>query len=304
MKKILVMVLVGLMLVGCSNSEAPQDIKTEIKVYTRDASSGTREAFETAAQIENLTVDAIEVSGNGDMATKVGNDANAIGYVSLTTDFAANGITPLKFDGVEATESNAVDGSYKLQRPFNFVTRATGDFNSDETEQLVLAFVDYLQNSKEGMLVVQSAGGIVDLSKGVAWAELAENHPIVNQDNSHLTITTGGSTSVEKSIKAALESFVPYAGNFNFTMNHTGSSDGFKRVLGDEKDGANAADIGFASRGFKDTETVDAGAVSGAFCIDAVVTVVNDENTIITDLTQAQLKGIFESTIVNYEDVK
>ena len=72
---------------------------------------------------------------------------------------------PLKYEGVEASSETVLDGSYGLQRPFMFVTRASGDFESEEKEQLVAAFLDYLQNSAEGMAVVQKAGGEVDLSK-------------------------------------------------------------------------------------------------------------------------------------------
>ncbi|MFQ8583767.1 MAG: hypothetical protein ACLSA6_15200 [Holdemania massiliensis] len=134
-------------------------------------------------------------------------------------------------------------------------------------------FPGFHANSTEGMLVVEKAGGVVDKTKGTAWAELAAKHPIVNQDNSAISIATCGSTSVEKTLKAALEAFQPMAGNFQFTMNQTGSGDGYKRVLGSEKDGANRADIGFASRAFKSgDEDTSAAMASGQYCIDAVVT--------------------------------
>lgn len=290
MKKLFVFVLTALLVAGCST--APKTDPTEggtatpsasaaINVYTRDATSGTREAFEKAGDFaEQLTSSAIEVSSNGDMATKVGADVNGIGYVSLSTDFAANGVKPLNFEGVAPSEATVLDGTYGMQRPFAFTTRAAGDYESAEKEQLIAAFLDFLQNSTEGMLVVEKAGGVVDKSQGKAWAELAANHPIVNEDNSAITIATCGSTSVEKTLKAALEAFQPLAGNFQFTMNQTGSGDGYKRVLGSEKDGANRADIGFASRAFKSGEEDTSSAMaSGQYCIDAVVTIVNEANT-------------------------
>lgn len=40
---------------------------------------------------------------------------------------------------------------------------------------------------------------------------------------------------MEKTLKAALEQFSPMAGNFQFVMNHSGSGDATKRVLGAEK---------------------------------------------------------------------
>ena len=317
MKKITALMIACLLLGGCTSTPAADQnngntdnpvntgVTGQINVYTRDSSSGTREAYEKASDfVDQLLDTAIEVSSNGDMAAKVGADKNGIGYVSLTTDFAANGVTPTQFEGVTPSEAAALDGTYKLQRPFDFVTRAAGDFGDEAKEQLVAAFLDYMQNSEEGMLVVEKAGGVVDKSKAKPWAELAANHPIVEQDNSSITITTAGSTSVEKTLKAALESFVPMAGNFQFTMNQTGSGDGWKRVLGGEKDGANKADIGFASRAFNNDEDTSSAMMSGTYCLDAVVTIVNAENTAVTDLSAAQIKAIFTGETTKWEDIQ
>lgn len=315
MKKLFVFVLTALLVAGCSTAPktepaeggtATPSVAASINVYTRDATSGTREAFEKAGDFaEQLTSSAIEVSSNGDMATKVGADVNGIGYVSLSTDFAANGVKPLNFEGVAPSEATVLDGTYGMQRPFAFTTRAAGDYESAEKEQLIAAFLDFLQNSTEGMLVVEKAGGVVDKSQGKAWAELAANHPIVNEDNSAITIATCGSTSVEKTLKAALEAFQPLAGNFQFTMNQTGSGDGYKRVLGSEKDGANRADIGFASRAFKSGEEDTSSAMaSGQYCIDAVVTIVNEANTAVANLTQAQVHDIFTGTVTSWDQIQ
>ena len=95
------------------------------------------------------------------------------------------------------------------------------------------------------------------------------------------------------------------AGNFQFTMNQTGSGDGYKRVLGSEKDGANRADIGFASRAFKSgDEDTSAAMASGQYCIDAVVTIVNQANTSVSDLTQQQVHDIFTGITTSWEEVK
>ncbi|MEG0423892.1 MAG: substrate-binding domain-containing protein [Erysipelotrichaceae bacterium] len=306
MKKLMAVLMVVL-LAGCANEEStPKAISGAINVYTRDATSGTREAYEKAGDfVGQLSKTATEVASNGDMATKVGGDSNGIGYVSLSTDFKANKVTALKFEGIEPSEKTVLDGSYKLQRPFDFTTRASKDFGSDSKEQLVLAFLDYLQNSTEGMQVVEKAGGVVDKSKSTPWDELKKNHPIVEKDNQAITIRTAGSTSVEKTLKAALESFQPMAGSYKFTMNQTGSGDGWKRVLGSEKDGASGADIGFASREFKAGEEDITNAVkSGTYCVDAVVTIVNETNKNMKDITAAQIKDIYTAKLTKWEDVK
>ena len=109
---------------------------------------------------------------------------------------------------------------------------------------------------------------------------------------------------MEETLKAALEAFQAEAGQFQFTMNQSGSGDGYKRVLGEEKDGANAADIGFASRTFEGDEDVTKGLVTGQYCIDAVVAVVSKDNTNVDNLTAAQIKSIFTGETTSWADLK
>ena len=293
---------------GSSDKGKTAGVSGDIKVYTRDSSSGTREAFEKGVDFEgSLTKNAIEVSSNDDMAAKVGADKNGIGYTSLSTDFEKNGVSALQYEGVTASSESVLDGSYKLQRPFMYVTRAAGDYGSDDKEQLVQAFLDFMQNSTEGMAIVKKNGGEVDESKAKPWDELSKKYEaVLGKDNSAITITTCGSTSVEKTVKASLEAFSPMAGNFKFTMNQSGSGDAVPRVLGKEKDGPNKGDIGFASRAFKEdgSEDISKAMESGQYCIDAVVAVVNKENTDVTSLTQAQLKSIFTGETLKWEDIK
>lgn len=293
---------------GSSDEGKTAGVSGDIKVYTRDSSSGTREAFEKGVDFEgSLTKNAIEVSSNDDMAAKVGADKNGIGYTSLSTDFEKNGVSALQYEGVTASSKSVLDGSYKLQRPFMYVTRAAGDYGSDDKEQLVQAFLDFMQNSTEGMAIVKKNGGEVDESKAKPWDELSKKYEaVLGKDNSAITITTCGSTSVEKTVKASLEAFSPMAGNFKFTMNQSGSGDAVPRVLGKEKDGPNKGDIGFASRAFKEdgSEDISKAMESGQYCIDAVVAVVNKENTDVTSLTQAQLKSIFTGETLKWEDIK
>ena len=88
MKKILgllsVLVL-GVVLIACK-SETGTKGESTIKVYTRDTTSGTREAFFSgidfdAATGENtpLVSGYVEVDGNGTMMSSLKNDINGIG---------------------------------------------------------------------------------------------------------------------------------------------------------------------------------------------------------------------------------
>lgn len=294
MKKGLILSIVAMfVLVGCGSKPAEDN---GIKIYTRDGASGTREAFSSIIGIENMSVSAAETTSNGDMAKQVGATLNGIGYVSLSTDLEVNNLRAVAYDGVMPTVETVNDGTYKLARPFSYVTRAKGDFDSERKEQLVAALIDYMTLSKEGMEVILGEGGIVDVNKGVAWSSLASKHPILTEDNSDLVLKTGGSTSVSKTLDAVVAAFIPVAGNFKYEPNHTGSSDGYKRVLGEDKDGVNAVDIGFASREFKSEEDVSAGLANGAYCLDAVVVVTNIKNEKLSDANASLLTDIFAGT--------
>lgn len=299
MKKLSLILIVVLMLTACA-----QGTGEAIKVYTRDSASGTREAFESIIGLEAVSEESAETSGNGDMATQVGQNKHAIGYVSLSTDFEANNIKAVNYENVAATNENVLNQSYLLARPFSYVTRAENDFDSEEKQALVKALIAYLSESKEGRAVVVSAGGIADVDSGKPWAELKKDHPIVNQDNSAITIKTGGSTSVEKTFSKAVESFIPLAGNFKYEPNHTGSGDGFKRTLGAEKEGPNAIDIGFASRAFKTEENISSALLSGVYSLDAVVVVVHKDNDSIENLDKETLRKIFSGEIKSWSDLK
>ena len=287
-KQLLVLTILILGLSACSTQDS-----NAIKVYTRDGASGAREAFSSIIKLEQMSMDAAETTTNGDMAKQVGSTVNGIGYVSLSTDLKANHLKALKYHGVAPSVASVHDGSYGLARPFSYVTRASGDFDSLRKEALVAAFIDYMSLSTEGLEVILSEGGIVDLDAGLPWAEVALKHPVVNEYNGDITLKTGGSTSVVQTLDALMASFMPMAGGFQYEPNHTGSSDGFKRTLGQEKDSVNRLDIGFASRTFKPEETVQVGMAYGVYCLDAVVVVVNEKNMAIEDADATLLNAIF-----------
>ena len=290
------------LLAGCATGPKT---KGQISVYTRDASSGTRSAFFEFIGINTttpLTASAIEVSSSGDMADKVANDENGIGYTTLNSATTNPKLLPLSYNGVVASVTTVLNGTYGMIRPFNLVTRASGDFASPQQEAVVLAFVDYLMNSKEGREVVFAAEGIINVAAGTAWDTLKVNHPILSTDLSKITIKTGGSTSVDKTLTVALQSFSALTG-VKFEMNQTGSSDGYKRTLGSDKDSVYGVDIGFASRDFTSTEVVSKGAVSGAYCTDAVVVVVNKANDRLKDANKALLNQIYSGSVNTWEKV-
>ena len=112
--------------------------------------------------------------------------------------------------------------------------------------------------------------------------------------NRQASVSTDGSTSMQKVINALGESFMEDTGA-NFTYNATGSSTGIKAV----KDGT--CDIGLSSRYLKDSEKAE-GLKETILAIDGIAVIVHADNTL-ADLTLAQISAIFKGEITNWKDV-
>lgn len=121
----------------------------KITVLGREAASGTRDGFESIFDCKEKCVYAAEITSTGEVVAKVGSDPSAIGYVSL--DSVNDSVTACKVDGVEATEENIVNGTYKAQRPFIQIYKKGSD------SELVKAWFDYVY-SDEGQQVIQDVG--------------------------------------------------------------------------------------------------------------------------------------------------
>ena len=162
-------------------SEIDPSLSGTINVYSRDSNSGARGAFQEIIGFSNdeLTTSATITASNGDLATRVGNDERGIGYVSLSTDFEANNVKAVQYNGVNASIENIVNVQYTLSRPFNYTTRASNDYASDAERDMVKAFIAYL-GTKDGMAVMAATGVGVDSSNAPTWAEIRSQHPIVN----------------------------------------------------------------------------------------------------------------------------
>ena len=158
------------------------ELKGSINRYSRDSSSGTRDGFFTVIGYEAAKTDdtklpgAVIASSNGDMITKIKNDKYGIGYISLAS-VDSSGLKPLTYNGVEATEEGVVDGSYALQRNFNYCIRTEADCNEDEW-LILQAFIAYM-NSLEGLIIIKSTDGILtkDISDAPSWDSILEANP-------------------------------------------------------------------------------------------------------------------------------
>ena len=233
--------------------------------------------------------------------THVAQDEYAIGYASLASVVEnADSVKGLTYDGVEATEENVVNGTYKLAR-------------SDMTENeriMVNAFLAYM-DSFEGMSIIASNDGILmdDITTAPKWSDLVNTNEDVkaalalSEQGTKVTINLGGSTSVEKIAEALTKAFKELVSGFNPNHNHTGSGDAYKRTQGSEKDGENKLHIGFLSREIKLTSDEPAAeGTYGFICKDGIVAIVNPAN-MINDANADLLVKIFKGEITTWAEL-
>lgn len=109
------------------------------------------------------------------------------------------------------------------------------------------------------------------------------------------TVTTDGSTSMEKVIGALGESFEGENSKATFTYNPTGSSAGITAVA------EGRCDIGLASRALKDEEKAQ-GLKETVLAYDGIAVIVNPENGV-DGLTLEQIADIYTGKITNWKDV-
>ena len=109
------------------------------------------------------------------------------------------------------------------------------------------------------------------------------------------SVTTGGSTSVEKVVGAFIEAFMQANPDVDVTYDPTGSGAG---ITGASE---GTLDIGLSSRALKDEETAQ-GLTGTTFALDGIAIIVNNENTV-EDLTLEQIKGLATGEISNWSEV-
>ncbi|MDY5983396.1 MAG: substrate-binding domain-containing protein [Anaeroplasma sp.] len=293
-------------LVGCSNNAFNPE--AEIKLYTRDTTSGTRDGFFTGIGLSEAKEDnsILKVEGlgtvesNGDMINSIKNDKYGIGYISMSSLEGSN-LKGLSYEGVAPTEENVLNKSYTLTRNFNYIVRS--NYDNAEKEQIIEAFLAYL-TTQEAKSTMQSEGGILDVkASDPTWDSIKGNYPIVTLDHSDITIHFGGSTSVSKMAQALASEFSSLCGNVNFSHNYYGSGDAYKKTQGDDKDSTGYLDMAFASREFKlDSSEPAEDGTYGNLCIDAIVVVVNALNTC-KDIHKDQLVKMYTGVYTKWNEV-
>ena len=141
---------------------------------------------------------------------------------------------------------------------------------------------------------------MLTLSLAACGSNSNSNSNTDNSDNNDSaavtgTVSTDGSTSMEKVIGALGESFMAANEGVEFTYNPTGSGAGITAAQ------EGRCDIGLSSRALKDEEKAG-GLKETVLAYDGIAIIVNPENPV-NDLTLDQIAKLYTGEITNWKDV-
>ena len=118
----------------------------------REAGSGTRDGFESITDTEDACKYQNELTSTGEVIASVASNPNAIGYASLSA--VDETVKALTVGGVAPSEATVLDGTYAIQRNFNFILS-----DSTELSEAAQAFVDWA-TSTEASDLIAGAGAV------------------------------------------------------------------------------------------------------------------------------------------------
>ena len=124
----------------------------EIVLIGREAGSGTRDGFESIVDVKDSCQYAQELTATGAVISAVEANPLAIGYASLSA--VGDTVKMVTVEEVECSEETVKDGSYKIQRPFVFVTN-----KSVTLSEQAQAFFDFAASTDAAELI-RTAGAV------------------------------------------------------------------------------------------------------------------------------------------------
>lgn len=285
-KRIAMVAVVAIMAAVACVSMLACNQEKDILVVTREASSGTREAFDKYVGIaaSDVVSTAEEYSSTGNVREKVASTATAIGYISLAG--VDDSVKKLTVEGVEATYDNVRNGSYKISRPFLLLTG-----NGVELQPAAQDFFNYCMS--------KTAEAAINAEKGITTSDFAErNEYAVPEAALSGTVVVKGSTSMEDMIKKLIAEYQKLGGDkvsgITFTTDFPGSGGG--RTAAKEDAVGNV--IGLAS-----SAHADSGYTEHTLCLDAVAVIVNKDNNDISDVDKDSLKVIYTGAVTKYSKI-
>ena len=263
-----------------ASNETTGGMEGMISVVSREEGSGTRGAFVELVKVEDkdgndaTSVEAVIQNNTEAVMTTVAGEKSAIGYISLGS--LNDTVKALKVDDVEATAENVADGSYKIARPFNIVTK-------EEPTGAEADFIGFIL-SEEGQKIVEEEG----------YVKSPEAKDYTPDESASGSIAIAGSSSVTPIMEKLVEAYGKINPNVKIQVNMSDSTTGVQSV----KDGI--AQIGMASRELKESEQ-DLNKV--VIAMDGIAVVVNKDNSL-EGISLDSLKSVYLGEVENWEDVK
>ncbi|WP_237036914.1 substrate-binding domain-containing protein [Mediannikoviicoccus vaginalis] len=263
-----------------AGNETSGGMEGMISVVSREEGSGTRGAFVELVKVEDAdgndatSVEAVIQNNTEAVVTTVAGEKSAIGYISLGS--LNDTVKALKVDDVEATAENVANGSYKIARPFNIVTK-------EEPTGAEADFIGFIL-SEEGQKIVEEEG----------YVKSPEAKDYTPDESAAGSIAIAGSSSVTPIMEKLVEAYGKINPNVKIQVNMSDSTTGVQSV----KDGI--AQIGMASRELKESEQ-DLNKV--VIAMDGIAVVVNKDNSV-ENISLDNLKSVYLGEIENWEDVK
>lgn len=256
-----------------------------IVVVSREDGSGTRGAFVELFGIEqkdesgekvDMTIPTAEITNSTSvMMTTVAGNSAAIGYISLGS--LDETVKAVKIDGAEASVETVKDGSYKVSRPFNIVTKTEG------VSEAAQNFIDYIM-SAEGQAVINEEGYIGD-DAAETFAGAAGSG----------TVTVAGSSSVTPVMEKLAEAYEAINGDVDVQVQQSDSTTGITNAI----DGV--CDIGMASRAVNDDE-LSQGVEATVIATDGIAVIVSPDSPV-DELTSEQVMQIYTGEVTDWSEI-
>lgn len=134
------------------------------------------------------------------------------------------------------------------------------------------------------------------------WSEIKDKHPIVNENNSELTLRVSGSSCLVEPTKAMLEKFSSIAGNFKFEFLPDGSNSAYEYTQGIKRNKKKlASHLGISTRELKEEERGVRRYIK-KYLLDAPILITNKENGI-KNIDSISLTQILENKIKTWNEL-
>ena len=137
--------------------------------------------------------------------------------------------------------------------------------------------------------------GMVAACFGMALTACSNSGDATEESSVSGSVSTDGSTSMEKVIGSLGEAYTTANPDVNFTYNPTGSGSGITAVS------EGRCDIGLSSRALTDEEKAS-GLTETVLAYDGIAVIVNPENGV-EDLTLEDIAAIYTGEITNWKDL-